>query len=210
MKIQSYESVINKDIIAVKTYLLEISEGCWMQDIHDLINMSMDGMMIKKKLNHRKDLRLIIFSKIKILIDQSISFDEMENHLVMLNLLLNQDYQPLVIYKHNLLNYIVEKAGFNEKTYCLLRHLIKFNVNRIESFIETLAIKLNLSIERYHYLAAYILLIEKKYKKAYGHLEYVTFDEKLKYYLPALYNYSPWLYYKYSKKKEMLLKPILV
>ena len=39
MKKQSYQKVIDKDIIEVKQYLLDISEGYWMQDIHDLINM---------------------------------------------------------------------------------------------------------------------------------------------------------------------------
>lgn len=210
MKIQSYERVIDKDIIEIKTYLLEISEGYWMQDIHDLVNASMDRVIIKKKLNQRKDLQLVVFSKIKKLIDQSVSYNEMENHLVMMNLLLEQYYQPLVIYKYNLLNHIINAGGFNEEIYCLLRHLIKFNANRIDIFIEALASRLNLSIERYHYLATYILLIEKKYKKAYLHLEYVTFDAKLKRYLPALYNYSPWLYHRYSKKIHMPLNPILV
>ena len=65
MKKQSYQKVIDKDIIEVKQYLLDISEGYWMQDIHDLINISMDVKIIRKKLMRRKDLELAVFSKIK-------------------------------------------------------------------------------------------------------------------------------------------------
>ncbi len=36
-----------------------------MQDIHDLINISMDVKIIRKKLMRRKDLELAVFSKIK-------------------------------------------------------------------------------------------------------------------------------------------------
>ena len=42
-----------------------------MQDIHDLINISMDVKIIRKKLMRRKDLELAVFSKIKKLIDQA-------------------------------------------------------------------------------------------------------------------------------------------
>ena len=43
MKTQSYEKVIDKDIVDVKRYLLDISESYWMQDIHDIVNKSMDS-----------------------------------------------------------------------------------------------------------------------------------------------------------------------
>ena len=86
MKTQSYEKVIDKDIVDVKRYLLDISESYWMQDIHDIVNKSMDIKIIKKKINKRKDLQLVIFSKIKKLIDKSVSLSEMENHLVFMNI----------------------------------------------------------------------------------------------------------------------------
>ena len=63
MKTQSYEKVIDKDIVDVKRYLLDISESYWMQDIHDIVNKSMDIKIIKKKINKRKDLQLVIFNK---------------------------------------------------------------------------------------------------------------------------------------------------
>lgn len=203
MKTQSYERVSDKDIIDVKKYLLEISEGYWQQDIHDIVNSSMDIKIIRKKINKRKDIQLVIYSKIKKLIDDSSSFDEIEKHLIFMNILLDTYYQPLLIYKYNFLNYIIDKGGFTIETYCLLRHLIRFNERILEDFIKSLAKRLNLSRERYHYLAVLILLLEKSYKKAYLHLEYITIDERVKYFLPALYSYSPYLYYKYSKKLHM-------
>ena len=160
MKIQSYEKVIDKDIIAVKSYLLKIGESYWKQDLDDVINSSIDIRIIRNKINKRKDLQLLIFSKIKRLIDDSVDFDEMENHLIFMNILLNAHYQPLLIYKYKLLNYIIDKGGFSVETYCLIRHLINFNEKIIESLIDALANRLNLDFERYHYLASYILLLE--------------------------------------------------
>ena len=185
MKIQSYEKVIDKDIIAVKSYLLKIGESYWKQDLDDVINSSIDIRIIRNKINKRKDLQLLIFSKIKRLIDDSVDFDEMENHLIF--------------------NYIIDKGGFSVETYCLIRHLINFNEKIIESLIDALANRLNLDFERYHYLASYILLLEKEYKKAYLHLEYITIDHSFERFLPALYNFSPRLYLRYSKKKHMPL-----
>ena len=183
MKKQSYQKVIDKDIIEVKQYLLDISEGYWMQDIHDLINISMDVKIIRKKLMRRKDLELAVFSKIKKLIDQAQGLN----------------YSPMLTYKYKLLNYIIENGGFSIETYCLLRHLIKFTNNNLNDFIMALATRLNFSNERYHYLASHILLLEKQYKKVYNHLEYITIDERLGRYLPALYNFSPRLYNKYAR-----------
>ena len=190
--------------------MLDISESYWMQDIHDIVNKSMDIKIIKKKINKRKDLQLVIFSKIKKLIDKSVSLSEMENHLVFMNILLSSYYRPILVYKYNLLNYIIDNGGFSIETYCLLRHLIKFNEKVIESFVDALANRLNLGMERYHYLTCYILLLEKNYKKAYLHLEYVIIDQEFERFLPALYNYSPRLYNKYLKKVDMPLNSILI
>lgn len=210
MDIKSYETITDKDIIEVKKYILEISESYWSQDLHDIINHSIDINMLKKKINKRKDLQLVIFSKIKKLVDNSISLNEMENHLIYMNILLDVHYRPLLIYKYNLLNHIVNNGGFSIETYCLLRHLIKFNNKVIESFVETLANRLNLSMERYHYLASYILLLEKNYKKSYWHLEYIIIDQEIERFLPALYNFSPRLYNKFSKKMMESLNLALI
>lgn len=210
MKVQSYQNIVDRDIVDVKRYLLKISEGYWLQDIHDIINTSFEIKSIKKKINKKKNLQLIIFSKIKKLIDDSMCFDEIEYHLVFMNILLDKYYQPLLVYKYKLLNYIIEKAGFCITTYCLIRHLIKYDEKVLESFIETLSNRLNLSIERYHYLASYILLLEGCYKKAYLHLEYVTMDEYLKCFIPELRNYSFRLYRKYCNKMDMPLEFLIV
>ncbi|MFR2767859.1 MAG: hypothetical protein ACLTAI_05920 [Thomasclavelia sp.] len=127
-----------------------------------------------------------------------------------MNILLDKYYQPLLVYKYKLLNYIIENAGFCITTYCLIRHLIKYDEKILESFIETLSSRLNLSVERYHYLASYILLLEGCYKKAYLHLEYVTMDEYLKSFIPELRNYSWRLYRKYYNRIDMPLDFLMV
>ena len=210
MKVRSYQSVVEKNIEDVKRYLLQISEGYWLQDIHDIVNSSFEIKSIKKKINKKKNLQLIVFSKIKKLVDDSTCFDEIEYHLVFMNILLDKYYQPLLVYKYKLLNYIIENAGFCITTYCLIRHLIKYDEKILESFIETLSSRLNLSVERYHYLASYILLLEGCYKKAYLHLEYVTMDEYLKSFIPELRNYSWRLYRKYYNRIDMPLDFLMV
>ena len=210
MKVRSYQSVVEKNIVDVKRYLLQISEGYWLQDIHDIVNSSFEIKSIKKKINKKKDLQLIVFSKIKKLVDDSTCFDEIEHHLVFMNILLDKYYQPLLVYKYKLLNYIIENAGFCITTYCLIIHLIKYDEKILESFIETLSSRLNLSVERYHYLASYILLLEGCYKKAYLHLEYVTMDEYLKSFIPELRNYSWRLYRKYYNRINMPLDFLMV
>ena len=210
MKVRSYQSVVEKNIVDVKLYLLQISEGYWLQDIHDIVNSSFEIKSIKKKINKKKNLQLIVFSKIKKLVDDSTCFDEIEYHLVFMNILLDKYYQPLLVYKYKLLNYIIENAGFCITTYCLIRHLIKYDEKILESFIETLSSRLNLSVERYHYLASYILLLEGCYKKAYLHLEYVTMDEYLKSFIPELRNYSWRLYRKYYNRIDMPLDFLMV
>lgn len=210
MKVRSYQSVIEKNTVDVKRYLLQISEGYWLQDIHDIVNSSFEIKSIKKKINKKKDLQLIVFSKIKKLVDDSTCFDEIEYHLVFMNILLDKYYQPLLVYKYKLLNYIIENAGFCITTYCLIRHLIKYDEKILESFVEILSSRLNLSVERYHYLASYILLLEGCYKKAYLHLEYVTMDEYLKSFIPELRNYSWRLYRKYYNRINMPLNFLMV
>ena len=210
MKVRSYQSVVEKNIVDVKRYLLQISEWYWLQDIHDIVNSSFEIKSIKKKINKKKNLQLIVFSKIKKLVDDSTCFDEIEYHLVFMNILLDKYYQPLLVYKYKLLNYIIENAGFCITTYCLIRHLIKYDEKILESFIETLSSRLNLSVERYHYLASYILLLEGCYKKAYLHLEYVTMDEYLKSFIPELRNYSWRLYRKYYNRIDMPLDFLMV
>lgn len=210
MKVRSYQSVVEKNIVDVKRYLLQISEGYWLQDIHDIVNSGFEIKSIKKKINKKKNLQLIVFSKIKKLVDDSTCFDEIEYHLVFMNILLDKYYQPLLVYKYKLLNYIIENAGFCITTYCLIRHLIKYDEKILESFIETLSSRLNLSVERYHYLASYILLLEGCYKKAYLHLEYVTMDEYLKSFIPELRNYSWRLYRKYYNRIDMPLDFLMV
>lgn len=200
MKVQSYESVIEKDIIEIKKYLLTMNHDDFKETINDLINTSFEIKSIKRKVNKSKDLQRFVFSEIKKKIDESMSFDQIEYHLVFMNILLNKDYQPMLVYKYKLLSYIINEVGFCITTYCLIRHLIKYDINEIEILIDTFSTKLNFNIERYHYLASYILLLEKCYKKAYIHLQHVAMDSYLECFVPDLYYYSPRLYRKYCKK----------
>lgn len=116
MVVKSYEQMTDVSIMEVKTYLLIHSDGIYQQDIYDLMNTCIDVSQLKRKLNKRKDIQLWLFSNIKRYIDCCLSYNEMEYHLVMMNLLINQHFKPLVEYKYNLFYYILDHSDFNIKT----------------------------------------------------------------------------------------------
>lgn len=191
MLVKSYEQMSDVSIMEVKTYLLIHSEGVYQQDIHDLMNQSININQLKRKLNKRKDIQLWLFTTIKRYIDCSLSYNEMEYHLIMMNLLIHPHFRPLVEYKYNLFYYILDNSDFNLETYCLLRHLLTFKMNQLNTVILGITKYKMLSDEQTHYYASLILLLEKQYKQAYLHLPFVTLDESFKRFEKSLYNYSP-------------------
>lgn len=104
----------------------------------------------------------------------------MEYHLVMMNLLINQHFKPLVEYKYNLFYYILDHSDFNIEIYCLVRHLLTFKMNQLNQVILGMTHYKMMSDEQMHYQASLILLLEKQYKQAYFHLPFVTIDESFK------------------------------
>ena len=154
---QSYWQVVDRDIIDVKRYLLTVCED--VDEVHDLVNQSMDIYILKKKIAKNKELEILVFTRIKRLIDRAVSLQEMEYDLVMMNLLIEQHFYPLLIYKYKLLNHILELGGFSVETYCLLRHLIKLLVPSIIplliSYLNEFSIYLIFSL--YNFNACFIL-----------------------------------------------------
>lgn len=210
MKIRSYEQAVDKSIMEVKMYLLIHSYGYYKQDIHDIMNSCIDVYSLKRKLNKRHDIQLWLFSEIKRSIDKSLTYDEMENHLIMMNLLIDSYFKPLLEYKYNLFYYITERRELSIDIYCLLRHLIQFKVSKLDEFIKSVTVLKQLSEYQYHHISSEILLLEKRYKQAYKHLPYIDYDESIQRFEKALYNYSPSLFEKlfYQKSLSYQLLPV--
>ena len=95
---QSYWQVVDRDIIDVKRYLLTVCED--IDEVHDLVNQSMDIYILKKKIAINKELEILVFTRIKRLIDRAVSLQEMEYDLVMMNLLIEQHFYTFIIYKY--------------------------------------------------------------------------------------------------------------
>ena len=112
----------------------------------------------------------------------------MENHLVMMNLLIDQYFKPLLEYKYNLFYYILERKELSIDIYCLLRHLIQLKVSKLEEFIKSVTSLKYLTEYEYHHISSEILLLEKQYKQAYNHLPYIEYDESIQRFEKALYN----------------------
>lgn len=194
---KSYECVVEKSIVEVKEYLLKMATGRFEQDIYDIINCSIDNRQLKQNIQKRKDVELDIFLKIKKMLDNSTTLDVVEKHLIFINILLDDEYKPLIKYKYNLFNYIIDRQGFTIENYCILRHLIKFNSKQLPQFIIYMCNRLNLN--DHNYITSNILLLEKEYKLAYKYLAHIELDDNLKKYQPGLYNYSPRKFNKYIK-----------
>ena len=122
------------------------------------MNTCIDVFQLKRKLNKRKDIQLWLFSNIKRYIDCCLSYNEMEYHLVMMNLLINQHFKPLVEYKYNLFYYILDHSDFNIEIYCLVRHLLTFKMNQLNQVILGMTHYKMMSDEQMHYQASLILL----------------------------------------------------
>lgn len=204
MNTRNYEQVIDKSIIDVKRYLLKHSQGYYQQDIHDIMNTSIDVSILKKKLNKRADIQLWLFTEIKKTIDQCLSYDDMEEHLIMMNLLISRYYRPLLEYKYRLFYYILDGSHLSLEIYCLLRHLIDYRKTNLEQFIKSIAVYQLYGEDEFHHLASEIYLLEQKYKQAYRHLPYVSFDRSLQRFERALYNYSPLQFEKLFFKQPLL------
>ena len=58
---QSYWQVVDRDIIDVKRYLLTVCED--IDEVHDLVNQSMDIYILKKKIAKNKELEILVFYK---------------------------------------------------------------------------------------------------------------------------------------------------
>ena len=162
MKVRSYEQVIDKSIMEVKMYLLMHSQGYYQQDIHDIMNSAIDIYQLKRKLNKRQDIQLWLFSEIKKSIDCSESYDEIEQHLIMMNLLIHRYYKPLLEYKYNLFYYILQRQDLTIDIYCLLRHLIQFKPSQLNEFIKSMTVLKQISEYEYHHISSEILLLEKQ------------------------------------------------
>lgn len=200
MKKQSYQSITDKTITDIKVYTLAIAPSRYEQEVADIVNTSIDAYSLKKKLNQRKDIALAIFINIKKCLDQADSLLELEEHLVYMNILLDAYFKPVVSYKYNLFQYLVKEQYFNIDIYCILRHLIKFNNAILPEFIRYMTKLSNQSSYSYHYLATTIYCIEHDYKKAYQHIQYISFDNELEVYRRRLYNYSPYKYHRCIQK----------
>ena len=192
MKQQNYSSITDKSIMEVKMYVLQLVSGKLEQDIHDIINSSIDTTKLQKRIMKRKDIALYIFICIKKQIDAAKSFIEIEEHLIYLNILLDSCFKPVMNYKYNLFQYIL----ITVETYCILRHLIKWNKKQLPDFLEYMKNSIGIIEEQFHLLATTIYCIEQNYKLAYVHLTYIEFDYSLEKYRHSLQWYSPYKYYK--------------
>lgn len=202
MKKQRYQKVTNKSIVEVKGYVLNMDFGEVSQEIWDIVNTSIDAYILRKKIMQRKDIALILFHKIKKAIDNADSYEEIEEHLVYMNILLDNRFLPVTRYQYNLFWLIVSQQALTPETYCLLRHLIKYSEKQLPTFIDYLHQKLEMSVKTYHQVATAIFCIEQCYRQAYRHLSYIGWDDSLLEYQKGLENHSPYKFYMLTKTKK--------
>ena len=140
MKIENYHKVTDKSIAEVKQYLLAIAPNH--QEMDEIIDESIDIHEIRKNLHKNAELELAVFSKIKTRLDESKDYNEIENHLVFLNLIFYPHYHPIRLYEYRLFQYIMDHQVLTLETYCILRHLIEFKGKVLPDFILYLCSKM--------------------------------------------------------------------
>lgn len=206
MNHSSYEKSMDKSIIEIKIYVLLLIEGTYKQEIHEVINNSIDIKQLQRNIKRRQDISLLLFMKIKKALDEAETLQMLEEHLVYMNILLDPLFSPVVSYKYNLFQYLMKQQDFDLQTYCILRHLIQFKNHRLPEFIDYMCNKDTMSQEEYHLLASEIFCLEHLYDDAYEHVSFVGTNTNLERYKLALYKYSP---HKYKKIIQTQRKGLL-
>ena len=191
MEYMSYDKCTEKSITEVKMYILLLMDAEKFQDVHDIINGSIDIKQLQRKIRKRSDIVFQIFDKIKLKIDRSTDVYEIEYHVLFMNLLLCPTFVPLVKYKYNLFERVLSNGEFTVQTYCILRHLLSINKRELTDFVMYMCQISNKTPQEYHYLAIEILCIEHQFDNAYAHLEHVLCDEHIEKYKAVLYHYNP-------------------
>lgn len=202
MKTKNYHQVTDKSIMEVKQYLLAIAPNH--QDVDDIVNSSMDIYEIKKNLHKNAKLELAVFSKIKACLDQSQDFDEMEHHLIFLNLIFYQHFHPVRLYEYRLFQYIMDHQALTLETYCIMRHLIEFKGKVLPEFILYLCSKMEVEGAT-DLLIAEVLCLEHEYRYVYPYLQNIDLDD-LGIFQKGLYHYSPYKYHRVLRKQGKLRK----
>lgn len=195
---QSYNQATTKSIREVKEYLYSICQGN--PQIQEIVFYALDIDQIKSQINNHSNRQLYIYTSIKAQLDYAKNIRELEQHLIMMNLLIKDNYQPLLTYRRKLYYYVRDNFPRDLTVYQIVRHLID------KGDLKTIVDSLYQEQEQYHYLAARIFLIEEDYRQAYEHLNYVDLDSELSKYKKVLYNYSPIKYHKLYSGKSASFK----
>ncbi|MDD8049481.1 MAG: hypothetical protein PHH04_07830 [Thomasclavelia sp.] len=201
MEKRSYEEVYNINTGTLKLYLLKIGKGAYQDELLDLIMFVSDNNQLQKALSKRKDIQLWLFSILKREASKAKDYNELEVILAYMNIIFDKKFKPLYDYKYFLSKQII-KTGFDIDNYCLLRHLIRYSNKILEEFIVFMAGECDLNVYKYHYMGAYINLLEGNYKQAFIHLNYIEIDDELKVYDKALANSNPLKYLRLMSQKE--------
>ena len=163
---KNYQSANDKSIIEVKTYLLNNLSVDQLNNYASLINRSYSVKDLKNNINKNQKIQLAIFSMIKCRLNATGRFDELEEELVYLNLLIDHNFKPCLDYKFALTSKLINAFEFDENLVMIIRHLVKYKISIIDELVEYFGKRQNMNMLEIERIKIKVFLIEGEPSRA--------------------------------------------
>lgn len=168
MKRLDYKTSRKIEFKKFQMYLIELLKGCENKKIIEIIYLSESLEQLQLNVQDCKPASDYFYRKLKKYADQSDNYIELEKYVIYMDILLGNDYEPLKMYKRNLLKLILQHVEdyFTSDEYCVIRHLIDFDKWNLEDIIALGEEGIQKNSYLNQYFTCEIYLIEGKYKQA--------------------------------------------
>ncbi len=173
---KNYQSAIDKSIIEVKTYLLNNLSKQQLNNYAYLIHSSYSVKDLRRNINRNAKVQLAIFSLIKCRLNAATRYDELEEELVYLNLLIERNFKPALDYKFSLTSTLINNFRFDENLVMIIRHLVKYRISIVDELVEYFGKRQGISVYEAEKIRIKVYLAEGEYLKAYKAVDRVRID----------------------------------
>ncbi|MDD3026548.1 MAG: hypothetical protein PHI41_00585 [Erysipelotrichaceae bacterium] len=173
---KNYQSANDKSIIEVKKYLMNNLSDEQLNNYACLINSSYSVKDLMKNINRNPKVQLAIFSLIKCRLKATERFDELEEELVYLNLLIDHNYKPALDYKYSLTSILINNFEFDESMVMIIRHLVNYRIMIISDLVDYFGKRQKLDENQIEKIKVKVYLIEGESSRAFKTIDRVRID----------------------------------
>lgn len=203
MKRMNYPESYLFDFETLSSLVEELLKESKIEDYQDVLNNALSLEQLQLNIKDHMKIQRYLFEKLKKCADLATDYLELERYIIYMNVLIDHRYPPLIKYKQSLFEYILacREDYFTSDEYCVIRHLIPFKEENINTILEIGWQGLSKNNILYQIFTCEIYLIEGQYSKARQYLEEIGFISLL-----ADYQED----YLLSLKHQIKIKPIFV